>query len=91
MLRDQLVEAGTKRLTGASSGIGLELARCFAGDGYALIITPMTVRSSSRPRAIFAQRVRPDFLVNDAGRGVYGGFVRETDLDAELRMIQLAE
>ena len=49
----------------------------------------MTGRSSSRPRAIFAQRVRPDFLVNNAGRGVYGDFVRETDLDAELRMIQL--
>lgn len=49
----------------------------------------MTGRSSSRPCAIFAQRVRPDFLVNNAGRGVYGDFVRETDLDAELRMIQL--
>ena len=31
----------------------------------------------------------PEFLVNNAGRGVYGDFVRETDLEAELRMIQL--
>ena len=31
----------------------------------------------------------PDFLVNNAGRGVYGDFARETDLEAELRMIQL--
>jgi short-subunit dehydrogenase len=31
----------------------------------------------------------PDFLVNNAGRRVYGDFARETDLEAELRMIQL--
>jgi len=35
-LRRRSVE--TVLLTGASSGIGLELARCFAGDGSRLVL-----------------------------------------------------
>jgi uncharacterized protein len=109
---------GVALVTGASSGIGLELARCFAKDGHALIVTSddgseleqaareLQADSSAEVALVVAdladpagperlyESVRrshgtPDFLVNNAGRGVYGDFARETDLEAELRMIQL--
>jgi uncharacterized protein len=111
-------EKGWALITGASSGIGRELARCFAEDGHALIITaddgPELEQAARDLRAAGPAEVEtvvadlaeadgparlydavsrrhgtPDFLVNNAGRGVYGDFARETDLDAELRMIQL--
>jgi uncharacterized protein len=109
---------GVALVTGASSGIGLEIARCFVKHGHRLIITsddgPELEQATRQLRtagptevvAVMAdladpagperlyESVRrshgtPDFLVNNAGRGVYGDFARETDLDAELRMIQL--
>jgi short-subunit dehydrogenase len=109
---------GLALVTGASSGIGLELARCFARDGHALVITAddrnelesaaHELGAEGAPRvatvvadlaerdgaarlyeAVRGEHGTPDFLVNNAGRGVYGDFARETELAAELRMIQL--
>lgn len=109
---------GLVLVTGASSGIGFELARCFAEDGHRLIVTAddgaELEQAASRLRAAGGPRVEtvvvdlatpdgpprlheavhrlagtPEFLVNNAGRGVYGDFVRETDLEAELGIIQL--
>jgi NADP-dependent 3-hydroxy acid dehydrogenase YdfG len=41
-------------------------------------------RQGARPR-----HGTPDYLVNNAGRGVYGDFACETDLEAELSMVHL--
>jgi short-subunit dehydrogenase len=101
--------------TGASSGIGLELARELANRGYDVIVSSAgerlgsaseSLRSSGREiieiKADLATRDGIDSLweqVTDLGRplevacinaGVgVGGLFDETDLDAELNMVQL--
>ena len=104
-------------ITGASEGIGYELARCFAKDQHDLVLV---ARGEERLKsvaadisAIYGVRVRYivqdlsvsdgarqifsevqkegvpiDFLVNSAGVGTYG-FFAETDIERELRMMQL--
>ncbi|MGK9232420.1 SDR family NAD(P)-dependent oxidoreductase [Inquilinus limosus] len=105
-------------VTGASTGIGFELARCFARDGHGLIVVAeeeealqraaTTLRHAGSPRveAVVADLSRPEgpdqvheaaqrigvlpeFLVNNAGIGVFGDFARETRWEDELRLIQL--
>ncbi len=104
-------------ITGASEGIGRELAKCFAGHKHHLILVARSeeklkrlageissahgVRVSSIVQDLSdpdgAPNVRKrvqelslavDFLVNNAGVGTYGLFA-ETDLERELRMMQL--
>ncbi len=108
----------TALVTGASSGIGYELAQLFAKDGHALIIAaedePGLKRAAEALRMAGSPRVEtiavdlaradgapklyegvsqlglaPGFLVLNAGVGVWGDFMRETDLHEELKMIQL--
>ncbi|HKW18200.1 MAG TPA: SDR family NAD(P)-dependent oxidoreductase [Terriglobales bacterium] len=103
-------------VTGASSGIGLELARVFAENGYDLImnssgerlenaasqlknlgieVTPVQSDLSTYDgvedlwRAVQAAARPLDVAAINAGVGVYGDFARASDLDAELKMIQL--
>ncbi len=107
----------TALITGASSGIGLELAKCFAEDGHNLVLVSRSedelnkiARDLEKQYGIQAtviakdlfnrdaarelyedirrRGVQVDFLVNDAGQGVYGKFF-ETDLDRELAIIDL--
>lgn len=107
----------TALITGASGGIGLELARCFARGGFDLVLVArdetrlrkaadelqarfkitarIITKDLSQPQApdeIWAQlqqeKVHVDVLVNNAGFSVYGLF-RETDLNAELQMMQV--
>jgi short-subunit dehydrogenase len=98
-------------VTGASSGIGLELARLFAADGYPLVVTAEDAAihdvagqlpgvSVEAVQADLATRAgcealvshvgdrAVDALVLNAGVGVGGPFL-ETDLEAELAMINL--
>ena len=104
-------------ITGASSGIGYEIARLFAVDGHDLVLVSRSEDELWRIARDFQQRYgssvtviaidlfRPeaalelyeevkargiviDFLVNDAGQGVYGKFA-ETDLEKELAIVQL--
>ena len=97
-------------ITGASGGIGLELARIFAEQGYALVLVARTrerleeiaVELKPTPVQVLAKDLalvgaaegihrevpKVDVLVNNAGYGVYGPFVK-TPLDDELGMLQL--
>lgn len=107
----------TALVTGASSGIGYELAKLFAQDGHDLVLVARSDEQLERiahdlerdhgvkvtvidkdlfePKAarefydaVCAQGITVNYLVNDAGQGVYGKF-SETDLDRELAIIQL--
>jgi len=104
-------------MTGASSGIGLELAKCFAKDGHDLVLVSRSENelneiaqnlqteygieavviakdlfSRDAAREVYEEvrrrGIEVNFLVNDAGQGVYGKFA-ETDLDQELAIIDL--
>src|SRR5947209_10954757 len=103
-------------ITGASSGIGYELARVFGKNGYELLITSDSEKIESAAEELhrlgFAvQTVQSDLATYDgveklwnevqqvgrpvdaiainAGIGAYGDFARESDLDQELKLIQL--
>jgi len=107
----------TALVTGASSGIGLELARCFAKDGHNLIlvsrsedelneiaknfeneygiratVVPKDLSEPDAARELYdlvrLRGIEVNYLVNDAGQGVYGKFA-ETDLHKELEIIRL--
>ncbi len=107
----------TALITGASGGIGYELAKVFAREGHDVVLTARTkdsleklareVQRGHSARAITLpadlsdsraadqihasleeERVRIDFLVNNAGFGTHGPF-SEAELASQLRMMQV--
>ena len=103
-------------VTGASSGIGFELARQFAENGFDLVVAAAhddIARAADALRAMGArvEAVRVDLATKEgcdelarrasavgkpldaialnAGVGVGGDFARETDLEAEMNIIDL--
>lgn len=103
-------------VTGASSGIGYELAKQFVEHGYDLVIAAEDpgITSAARDLAVLGTLVEPvqvdlatydgvealyaamratgrpiDAIAINAGVGVGGDFGRQTDLQDELKMIQL--
>ena len=114
------MEASSERrfavITGASSGIGFELAKVFGEEGFDLLIAaedeeldraaaelsavaPSVEQARvdlSRPEGVeqlyeqVSKSGRPvDALALNAGVGAGGAFATETDLDKELRLIDL--
>ncbi|MDF2650313.1 MAG: short-chain dehydrogenase [Paenibacillus sp.] len=107
----------TVRITGASGGIGKELADRFAKDGYDLVLvarsedklvdlareyrekyrvqTTYIAKDIALPgvaeeiyRELKEKGITVDFLVNNAGFGLYGEFL-ETQLEQETNMINI--
>ncbi|MCU0534527.1 MAG: SDR family oxidoreductase [Hydrococcus sp. Prado102] len=107
----------TALITGASSGIGYELAQLLASDRYNLVlvarsadklkqiadeftrqfgisvkIISLDLSVPDAPEKVFRElqqdAIAIDILVNNAGFASYG-FFAETDLNAELQMMQL--
>jgi NAD(P)-dependent dehydrogenase (short-subunit alcohol dehydrogenase family) len=67
-------------VTGASSGIGLELAKQFASNGFDVI-------AAAEDAAIFAGPL--DAVALNAGIGAGGAFASDTELEQELRLVDL--
>lgn len=103
-------------VTGASTGIGYELAKELAGRGYDLVVTAENEEIADAPGRIerpgaqvtairanladpkevdgFAAKVRAlarpiDVLALNAGIGVSGDFVRDTELSDQLAVVDL--
>jgi short-subunit dehydrogenase len=103
-------------VTGASNGIGYELAKQFAENGFDLLVTAEDAKIEDAARTFEGmgaktEGVRADLATHDgvdqlyrrikaagrpvdaiainAGVGVGGDFAQGTDLDAELRLIDL--
>ena len=103
-------------ITGASSGIGLELARVFAHNGFDLVInsnserlenataelqslgvevTPVIAEQATYEgvdqlwRAVEQSGRSLDAAAINAGVGAYGDFARESNLEEELKLIDL--
>jgi uncharacterized protein len=80
-------------VTGASSGIGFELARLLSEDGFELIVAAedddIVTAARELHRRLEATGRPVDALVLNAGIGAGGAFVDDTDLADELRLIDL--
>ena len=90
-------------VTGASSGIGYELARVFAKNGYDLLVTSGSPGSEEAARDFGSvgtnvQSVQADLATHDGveklwqaikGTGRPVDAIAETDLQKELNLIQL--
>jgi len=98
-------------ITGATSGIGKEMAVYLHKMGWELVLTgrneeilrkmaaafgrntrylalDLSQRGAAEKLYAFCQNTRIDFLINNAGFGVFGNFT-ETDLEAELSLIEV--
>jgi short-subunit dehydrogenase len=110
-----MAQNGFAVVTGASSGIGRELAAIFAEHGFDLLVNAeddvervvpdlqrygvsvSSVRADLSTRegvqtlwkAVEANGRPVDAIAINAGVGVGGDFAQETELEAELKMVQL--
>lgn len=112
---DGTAHSGLAVITGASTGIGLELAREFAGAGFDVVAVAEEGRIAVAERELSGQGVRIEAIQEDlsshagverlwrhleagppidaialnAGIGTSGAFATDTDLEDELRVVDL--
>lgn len=72
MARKRKGEGQTALVTGASMGIGLELARCFAADGYDLILNARSADLLEKLAAEFAAKYKVQVATAAADLGASG-------------------
>src|SRR5579864_3409421 len=72
----------TALVTGASGGIGLDLAECFAKDGYGLVLTARSETALAEAAARFAKAYNVPTSIVPLDLGVPGGGEK---LAAEIR------
>lgn len=98
-------------VTGATSGIGRQIAICLHKKGWQLVLTgrneavlkhmadkfgtgtkyialDLSQRGAAEKLYAFCEGMKIDFLVNNAGFGIFGSFT-ETDLEQELELIDV--
>src|SRR5215210_6587024 len=75
-------------VTGASSGIGLELAKQFADNGFDLIVAAEDDELGGAAAELSAHGAQVDAVALNAGIGAGGAFT-DTPLEKELRVIDL--
>ena len=77
-------------VTGASSGIGRDMARYLASLGYTVYAVGRDERKLSDLKNEFGEKIQViiniDLVVNNAGFGVFGEFA-DTDLEREISLI----
>jgi short-subunit dehydrogenase len=108
---DATSSKGLAVVTGASSGIGLELARQFANDGFDVLVAAEDDGIEAVGRELGAEAVQVDLATPagveelhrritatgrplaaaalNAGIGAGGAFARDTELEQELRLVDL--
>jgi uncharacterized protein len=108
---DATTSKGLALVTGASSGIGLELARQFARDGFDLVVAAEDAGIAAVARELGAEAVQVDLATPagveelhrriiatgrplaaaalNAGIGAGGAFASDTELEQELRIVDL--
>src|SRR5664279_1804018 len=69
-------------ITGASAGIGVELARIFAREGHELVLV------AELQKTLALKGVEPQYIVNNAGFGLVG-IASSLDRDEQLAMVDL--
>lgn len=87
-----MTSSNTALITGASSGIGLELAHVHAKQGGDLVVVAVDLSQPDAAKRVYDQtelnNIEIEVLINNAGFGGHGEF-HQRDINADKAMIQV--